>query len=225
MLLALLEALKVERHKRNVILVGAGFAPDGQFHGPSRLPDFMFTLEEAMEHVDQCTWPSFIVNEYMELVACNKVCEYLWDINVSRDYATGIDRSLLSVTTSLRFAERMGNWDDLVRLAISIFKGHYRESEELDLASPYFAQVILRYAQGEPRFVSRFTELWQETPALPPKVRLIYSVDWNEPGCRPMRFAGIVTTANEPEGLNFNDWVPCDAQTWEELAKLAQARG
>ncbi len=220
MLVALLDALKVERHKRNAILVGAGFAPDGQFLGPSRLPGFMFTLEEAKDQVDQCPWPSFVVNEFMELMCCNKICERLWDIDLSREFAPGIERNMLSVASSLRFAERMGNWDDLVRLAIGVFKGHYRGPEELEQASPYFAQVMHRYAQGEPRLVERFTELWQETDPLGAKVRLMYPIVWHQPGYSPMRFQGLVTTANESEGLAFNDWIPCDAQTWECLGKI-----
>ena len=224
MLVALLNVLKVERQKRNAILVGAGFAPDGQSLGPSRLPEFMFTPDEANEQVEQCPWPSFVVNEFMEVVCCNDVCQRLWDIDLNRDYAPGIERNMLSVASSVKFAERMGNWDDMVRLAIGVFKGHYRGPEELDAASPYFAQVMLRYAQGEPRFVTRFTELWQDTPPLGAKVRLMYPIEWREPGYCPMHFQGLVTTANEPDGLAFNDWVPCDAQTWEELTKLARAR-
>jgi hypothetical protein len=224
MLGALLDALKVERQKRNAILVGAGFAPDGQFLGPGRLPDFMFTLEEAKEQVDQCPWPSFVVNEFMELIWCNDVCLRLWDVDLNREFPPGIERNMLSVASNLRFAERMGNWDDLVRLAIGVFKGHYRGPEELERASPYFAEVMRRYAQGEPRFVARFAELWEDTPPLGAKVRLMYPVHWLEPGYRPMHFQGLTTTANENEGLAFNDWIPCDAITWEELERLCPGR-
>lgn len=224
MLVALLDALKVERQKRNAILVGAGFAPDGQFLGPSRLPDFMFTAEEAKDQVKQCPWPSFVVNEFMEVICVNEVCERLWGVDLDREFAPGIERNMLAVASSVRFAERMGNWDDLIRLAIGVFKGHYRGPEELDRASPYFAQVMVRYAQGEPRFVSRFTELWQETPPLGAKVRLMYPVVWQESGGHEMRFQAVVTTANENEGLAFNDWIPRDAATWEELGKLCPRR-
>lgn len=224
MLVSLLDSLKVARNVRNKILVGAGFAPDGQFLGPGRLPGFMFTLAEANAEVDQCQWPSFVVNEFMELICCNDVCERLWDVDLSSEFAPGIERNMLAVARSLRFAERMGNWDDLVRLAIGVFKGHYRGPEELDQASPYFAQVMLRYAQGEPRFVARFAELWLDTPPRGAKVRLMYPIHWQEPGYRPMHFQGLVTTANEPEGLAFNDWIPRDATTWEELDKLARHR-
>lgn len=224
MLCSLLDALKVARNVRNRILAGAGFAPDGQFLGPSRMPGFMFTLDEAQQEVDACPWPSFVVNEFMELICCNEVCERLWNIDLAREFPPGISRNMLSVVSDLRFADRLGNWDDLVRLAIGVFKGHYRGPEALDQASPYFSEVMQRYGRGEARFVARFTEMWQETEPLGAKVRLMYPINWEEPGFRPMQFRGLVTTANEPEGLAFNDWIPLDGTTREELAKLKRGR-
>jgi transcriptional regulator with XRE-family HTH domain len=225
LLIALLDALKLERHMRNTILVGAGFAPDGFFLGPSHLPDFMFSLDEAIGHIAGCPWPAFIVNEYMELVGANEVCLRLWDIDLQHEFPPGIGRNMLSVASTTRFAERMANWDDLVRLAISIFKGHYRGAEDLEQASPYFAEVMQRYAQGEPRFVARFAELWLETPPLRAKVRLMYQAVWREPGVGDLRFQGLTTTANEADGLAFNDWIPVDAETWECLGRLRLRRG
>jgi hypothetical protein len=105
-----------------------------------------------------------------------------------------------------------------------VFKGHYRGGEELERASPYFAAVMVRYGAGDPQFVGRFAELWSETEPLEAKVRLMYAVEWREPDMRPMHFVGIVTTANEHEGLAFNDWIPTDAQTWEELGRLSSRR-
>ena len=82
----------------------------------------MFTPDEANEHVEQCPWPSFVVNEFMEVICCNDMCQRLWDIDLNRDYAPGIERNMLSVASTVKFAERMGNWDDMVRLAIGVFR-------------------------------------------------------------------------------------------------------
>ena len=48
-LVAILDALKVERHLRNDILVGAGFAPDGDSLGPAYLPHYMYSAEAAAD--------------------------------------------------------------------------------------------------------------------------------------------------------------------------------
>ena len=32
-----------------------------------------------------------------------------------------------------------------------------------------------------------------------------------------IRFHGIVTPANEREGLVFNDWIPVDAESWRRF--------
>jgi transcriptional regulator with XRE-family HTH domain len=225
MLVSLLNALKIDRHSRNSILVGAGFAPDGEFLGPMRFPTFMFSPKEAQEHVDRCPWPAFVANEFIELIICNQACECLWNIDLEREFPRGIDRNMLAVMSRVRFADHLDNWDDLIRLTIGVFKGHYRGPEELDRASPYFGEVMRRYGTGDERFVTRFAELWQDTEPLEAKVRLMYPIHWREPGLRPMSFMGVVTTANEPEGLAFNDWIPTDAQTWDELEKLKRDRG
>jgi hypothetical protein len=76
--------------------------------------------------------------------------------------------------------------------------------------------------QGDPRYVSRFFELWQTVPAQTPKVRWSYPVVWTQLDGRTLRFEAVVNTANEPDGLAFNDWIPLDAATWEGLGELTK---
>ena len=45
-----------------------------------------------------------------------------------------------------------------------------------------------------------------------------YDVTWRHAQGR-MRFRGVVSTANEREGLAFNDWIPLDAETWLALER------
>jgi len=39
-----------------------------------------------------------------------------------------------------------------------------------------------------------------------------------------MRFLAMVSTASEPDGLAFNDWIPVDASSWEVLAMVKGGR-
>jgi transcriptional regulator with XRE-family HTH domain len=224
MLCALLEALKVERRMRNHILLDAGFAPDGQSLGSSDEPGYMFSAEEATAYLEEFPWPAFILNEFAEVVGCNRIAERLWGIDLEREFPDPIDRSLLAIASNPRFADKVENWDDMMRLAISIFKGHHRGPEDLDRASPYFSQVMQRFVMGDPRYVRRFMELWQETQPRAPKVRWSYPVIWREPDVGVVRFQSFVSTANEPDGLAFNDWVPMDACSWECLAEILKRR-
>ena len=40
----------------------AGYAPDGINLGPDQDPDYMFTLEQAKEHVESMPWPAFVLD-------------------------------------------------------------------------------------------------------------------------------------------------------------------
>ena len=219
-LVAILNALKVERFTRNDILTAAGFAPDGLELGSAHLPHYMYTLAEIVEHVERMPWPAFVLNEMTEVVCCNRLTERLWDIDLEREFPNPIDRNMLSVASLPRFAARVENWDDVMKVGLAVFKGHHRGPESLDQASPYFSQVIQRFMKGAPEYVGRIMHLWQETEARQPKIRWEYEVRWNEPGIGRMGFLSVVNTANEPDGLAFNDWIPLDAQTWEGLEKL-----
>lgn len=224
MLTAILEALKVDRAARNSILTKAGFAPDGQSLGSVTEPGYMFTVEEAAEYLQQYPWPAFVLNEFVEVVCCNKLAERLWGIDLEREFPDHIDRSMLAVASNPRFADKVDNWEDMMRVATGIFKGHHRGPEDLERASPYFSQVMQRFVTGDPKYVRRFMELWQETPPRPPKVRWSFPVIWNEPNIGVVRFECFVSTANEPDGLAFNDWIPMDAESWQNFSAILQCR-
>lgn len=220
LLIALLEALKLERGARNGILMAAGFAPDGWVLGPSGYPTFMFDKDEAIEYVQQLRWPAFVMNEFLEVVGVNRICEQLWGIDFEREFPTSLDRNMLAVSSQPRFATKV-NWDEMLSVAIAVFKGHHRGAEGVEQGSPYFNEVIARFMQGEPHYVTRFFELFQATPPREPKVRWSYPVVWTEPGLGVLRFEAVVSTANEPDGLAFNDWMPLDAATWDRLGKIS----
>jgi transcriptional regulator with XRE-family HTH domain len=135
-LLAILDALKVERHLRNEILVGAGFAPDGDELGSIGVPHYMYSLADAAKHVEEMPWPAFVLNEYTEIVAANKLIELLWDIDLKREFPDPLDRNMIAVASNPRFAARVENWDATMQQGIGVFKGHHRGPEEIDNASP-----------------------------------------------------------------------------------------
>lgn len=223
-LCAILDALRVERLTRNEILVMAGFAPDGDELGASRTPHYMYSVVAAAQHVAGMPWPAFVLNDNTEVVACNRLTELLWGIELEREFPNPLDRSLVSVASNPRFADRVENWEEMVGVGISVFKGHHLGPEQLDHASPYFSQVLERFLAGDQKYTSRLLSLWQETAPREPKVRWEYEVQWNEPGLGRMRFLAVVNTASEPDGLAFNDWVPVGAETWERLSQLEQHR-
>lgn len=222
LLTALMDALKLERSARNEILESLGFAPDGRYLGPDRAPNYAYTSAEALEHVEQLPWPAFVFNDVIEVVVANRMAQKLWGVDMEHEFLNPIERNMLGLSSMPRFGGKIENWDELISVGISVFKGHHLGAESLESASLYFREVLERFAQGSPDYPARFPGLWQAAQPHEPKVRWTYPVEWNEPGIGRITFKAVVTTANETDGLAFNDWVPVDTQSWANLSCIMQ---
>jgi transcriptional regulator with XRE-family HTH domain len=223
LLSAILTALKLERTKRNRILMAAGFAPDGLALRPQNA-DLMFSEQEAAQEAERQRWPAFVLNEVMEVVCANRVAQQLWGVNLGGEFPNSLDRNLLGVASNPRFADRCVNWDEAIGVMISVFKGHHRGAEDLDQPSPYFQTVLQQFLAGDPKYVRRFLSLWETVQPAHAKIRWSYPVVWEEPGIGRMRFHCIASSANEADGLSFNDWIPLDAESWAALEALRRGR-
>jgi transcriptional regulator with XRE-family HTH domain len=215
---AILEGMKLDLKARNEILFSAGFAPIATWFPPERAPHYSFTLEEATEEVEKYPWPAFVVNTLMEVLAANTVCQRLWGVNLDQEFNTPVERNLLSVASSPRFADKVQNWDEAVSAAIAVVKDHAETQPEG--SSPYYAAVMQHFLAGDPRYIKRFLDQWERTPARSAKIRWTYPIVWGEPGVGLLRFLCFVSAGSEPEGIGFNDWIPLDGETWQALKHL-----
>lgn len=164
-LLAVLDAMKVERGKRRELLIATGFASDVLELGARYVT--LRTREEIVSEVERYRWPSFILNDAMEVVGANTPAQRLWGVDMRGEFTDPIDRNLLSLASNPRFADRCMNWDAIIGEMISIFKGHHQGPELLDHPSPYFAAVLERFLKGHRGYVARFMHLWESvTPAI-----------------------------------------------------------
>lgn len=132
--------------------------------------------------------------------------------------------SLLSVASDNRFVDKLLNWDECVRVIAGVFKGQPQSPESLDAPSAYFNEVLAEFASGDPTFLSRFLTIFAEAPPEEPKCRGQYPVIWRDDEFGTMRFLGVRTTASEPDGYGFNDWIPVDADTWLVMEKVKSRR-
>lgn len=222
LLIALLDALKADRSLRNSVLIGAGFAPDGAELGPQN-DDYMFGLREAEESIRQRPWPAHVNNELMEVVAANEVAQKLWDVDLAREYNTPVQRNMLTVASTPRFADCVANWDEMVSVGISIMKGHHRGAEEVpEGTSQYFAAVMQLLFAGDPKYVTRFLTLWESVPPRSPKIWWSYPVVWVRDQA-VLRFTATVSLANEQDGLYFHDWIPMDGATATALDEIKKS--
>jgi transcriptional regulator with XRE-family HTH domain len=222
LLTAILDATKIERGKRWEIFQAAGFAPDSKELGPERFPDYLYTPEEAQAHCNNLPWPAFVTTEYMEVAHANTLAQKLWAIDLEAALPDTIDRNLLKFASDPRFADRLENWDEAIKVGIGIFKGHHRGGESLDAPSSYFSRFLDDLLNGDLTYIGRLVQLWGETLPRTPKVRWTFPVTWREPDIGRIRMLAVITPCNEELGTAFNDWFPVDAESW---ANLEQVRG
>lgn len=218
MLESILDALNVQAIERNRIVTGAGYVAGATLFPPDVQPDYFFTREQAAAEIERSLWPACVVNDVMDVLAANSIAQLLWDIDFDRELTGLGERNLLSVASTPRFAERVPNWDEAVSTAVAIMKE--RGVDEPEDSGGYFAAVMQNFLKGEPRYVARFLNVWQNTPPSRAKCRWDFPIVWEEPGIGQLNFRVVVNTASEPDGLSFNDWLPLDAQTWEALERL-----
>lgn len=219
-LTAILDALKIDRSVRNQILASAGYATDSFELGSWPDSRFMFTPGEAAAFIDGHPWPAFILDEMMELTAANNMAQRLWRVDLATEFLAPLDRNMLALASTPRFADRCTNLPEILTVMASAFKGHFRGPETLDNPSPYFSSVLQRFFAGDPRFIQTFFTAWQNAEPATVKIRWQYPVIWTDPEVGTMQFRALVGPANEPDGLAFNDWIPINEATWAALTKL-----
>jgi putative transcriptional regulator len=214
-LVAMLDVLRTERGERNRILSEAGFAPDGMALRPP-VPDLLFSEDEAAREIERYGWPVFVTDEFARMVGANQPAQRLWRVDLSRELLDPAERNMLTALANPRIADHIANWDEVASVVASVFKGHHRGGEDIEQPSPYFRAVLDRFAAGDARYVSRFAAIWRDAPAPPHKTRWSYEVAWRHPHGL-LRFQSFASSANEPDGLAFHDWIPLDGATWAAL--------
>ena len=218
-LVAILDALKLPVMERNAIMEAAGYAPDGKDVVPSPL-DLDFSAEATQAELDRLPWPAFVSNDNVLVVMYNRIIEQLWDVDIATEYPDVAERSMLSVASEPRFADRLLNWDAAVGTIASIYKGHWRGGEDMDAPSPAFASIVEKLLAGDPKYVARFATVWQEASEAPMLLRWHYPMVWDVPGVGSIDFDCVVSHCNQQEAWAFNDWIPKDAESWRVLEVL-----
>lgn len=181
--------------------------------------------EDLQDTVEEAEWPEFVTNDSYELVAVNTAACALWRVEsfaVERARRQPTELNLLAIANERHFPEQVENWDEVLGIIAGMYKGQPTGggAEGLANPSPYLAQVIAHFTGHGPEFLARLLSAWGRAKPTSPKVRWTYNISWNHPQQGKMRFHALVSTANEGEGLAFNDWAPLDGETWSALGRL-----
>lgn len=218
MLTKLLDAMKVSRAIKNEVLTAAGFAPeDDPVAEPS---ERRIKREDAIEEIGRYRWPSMLISENAEILGANVAARKLWQIEPFGNLFKLGDPAI-TVATHPEIVKRLINWEEAVSQQIAGWKSQLRGEESLDEPSPYFARVLDQLGKGDPEYVQRFVELWENTkPGFNIQHRWPYRIQWLEPGFGMMRFQCFAWVVNDRDGLDIDDWIPQDAETWQVLDRI-----
>jgi len=221
---AIMHALRLDRTESNPIREGAGFRPVPSLF--NERSDYYFSVEELQLAVERVPWPQFVVNDTMEVVAANRTAGAVWGLDFHRERArrSRVEMNLLAVASELDFPRVVENWDEVLELLCSIYKGTPAGGTEMTASDPYLAHVVEHFTAANHEFLARLLAAWARAVPSPAKVRQMYRIIWRHAAGR-MSFAGLMTTANEREGLAFNDWIPANAETWSALNRLTLEMG
>lgn len=223
-LTAILDALGASQLERNAILSGAGFAVDAS----ERLPDPRgreMPLDAACAEIHRYRWPAFVVNERAEIVEANTAGRRFWRMDPTAPGLASVERNALAFATDPEVADHLLNWDEAVGALIAAWKWAFGAD---DPASPngYFAQLIERVASGDAAYLDRLMDLWERTPAANvEQYRWSYPIMWEEPPFGVIRFHGFAWMVNTTDGIDIDDWIPADADSWLVMEAVLQAAG
>lgn len=218
-LTGILDAIGASQRERNSILRGAGFSIDAD----ERLPGpgmRQMSASQAVAEIHRVRWPAFVVNERTEIVAANAAGRRLWRLDPAAPGLAPIERNVLAFATDPVIADHVVNWDEAVGALIAAWKGGFATEDPGDEGG-YAAQLMERLMSGDATYLARFLALWETTPASPPwEYRNAYRVVWDEPPFGTMRFEGFAWTVNTDDGIDLDDWIPGDAETWLVLEAM-----
>jgi transcriptional regulator with XRE-family HTH domain len=212
----LLACMKLDKTSRNLILVGAGFAPDAP---PEKFPEPNIPTKEAVRLIQQRPLPAFLVNARAEILAVSGAA---WRLFGMRDYELDPPkrRSVLSATVFQVSAARLVNWDEVIGQTIQFLKAGLREAPSVDAAGPPVNAILEKLTAGNPALMTRFVELWETTPPFRGRMTgYMYPSVWSAPG-GTIRFNCFIGSLNTEIGLYAHTLVPADAQSHLLLEKL-----
>lgn len=151
-LIHVLQAINLPFMESNAILNAAGFAALRTRFPEDDFPEYFFVRGELDAAVERVPWPEFVAGDLLEVVAANRAAEAIWGIDFQHEKRTRTraQLNLLSVASDHHFADRVGNWDEIVEFMASLYKG-VPSGETLDRPSTFFNDVLAEFAKGTRR--------------------------------------------------------------------------
>jgi len=217
---ALIDAIGIAREEANPIRAAAGFAVDLESLLRER---YIFDQANLREEIDAYPWPAFITNMAFDIVAANLAFERLWRVDLSQPATKVGERSFLARASEANLASRIVNYDEVLTFMIGLAKGDPRFAQNPERPAPWLRDAFATLFEGDPAYITRLMGLWESAPALPHRMRHLYSVVWNYVGGGVITFVGDLSIADIWNELSWNQWVPADVESWRLMKEVHDA--
>ncbi len=219
-LVELLRCLQADERTRNVILAGAGLAPEApvdRFREPNVPP------REAVQLIRRRPLPAVLLNNRMEVLAVSGAA---WRLFGMPQYEANPPRhrNTLTELTIRAISARVRNWDEVIGQILAQLKAGLPNDQSIESAGTSITTIMAKLATADPGMWERFVKLWRTTP--PFRGRMtghMYLSVWNVPG-GTIRFNAFVGCLNTEVGLYAHTLVPADAQSHRLFDELLAER-
>ena len=118
----LLACMKLDQPSRNLILAGAGFAPETPVE---RFPEPNIPTREAVRLIRERPWPAFLLNRRLEVLAVSGAA---WHLLGLPDREVSGRRNVLTAVTHRAIASHIVDWDEQVTRTTRSSRPAYRKS-------------------------------------------------------------------------------------------------
>jgi transcriptional regulator with XRE-family HTH domain len=216
---AMIEAIGLTPEQAGPVRAGAGYTVDlewliGRRYAPRQ-------LDELATEAERYAWPVWVANITGDLLVMNRAFRTMLGVELMSELGReeGPPNYIAAASNPL-FADRVENWDEVVRFLIGLSKGEPRASLNLERPQPFLEQAVQRFLRGDPAYVRRLMMLWNEAPDVPTGTRYHCPFRWKATDGRVMRLTCVLHIADIWSELLWGDYVPEDAATWEILSGL-----
>ncbi len=212
---AIIVALGMTVEDANPIRAGAGYAIDWQEILNERYEPR--DAEWLSNEVEQYAWPVFVTNQASDVICANRTFRSVVGMDAALRLPDKEHWNFLARASDAAFADRMENWDESTRFMLGIAKGDSRWAINLERPTPFLAEALRRFLEGDPAYIRRMLGLWEQAEPVPHTMRMHYRIRWRLTPDELLRFECTMHAADIWQELSWHDWVPADAATWTAL--------
>jgi transcriptional regulator with XRE-family HTH domain len=223
-LLKILAILQFTAADANALLEAAGFAPEAGLYSAHEFPQYSFRLDELQRFLDKRPWPAIATDDAVQVLSVNRTMQSLWRIDFDREKRgrTAEELNLFAMIGRHRLLDRISNWPEFLSAAASLNKG--RPLRATVTSPEQRSKSMQAMTGGDPKLLKRVVQIWTKAKPAPARIQADFPIVWCDPEWGELNFRSVVSVASDVDLLNFRDWHPVDAHTWQALENLTSRR-